>query len=301
MTSIAQPQNLDHSAAQGMDRSFSRPQTLMDLVWTGIAFTLLGIALLPLVLVLAYVVFKGIGRFNLDLFTQQIPAALQPGGGVGSAIAGTLLTVAIATLISVPLGILAAVYLAEFSAKKIADWIRFATNVLSGVPSIIVGIFAYGILVVTTGKFSALAGGFALAILMLPLIVRSTDEALQLVPQDVRWASAGVGASQFQTVLQVILPAALPTILTGITLAIARASGETAPLIFTTLFSQFWPRGLFEPIPTLAVLIYNFATVPFQNQQDIAWAASLLLVLFVLLTSLFAHWITRKSFYSRSQ
>jgi phosphate transport system permease protein len=136
---------------------------------------------------------------------------------------------------------------------------------------------------------------------MLPLIVRSTDEALQLVPQDVRWASVGVGASQFQTVLQVILPAALPTILTGITLAIARAAGETAPLIFTTLFSQFWPRGLFEPIPTLAVLIYNFATVPFQNQQDIAWAASLLLVLLVLLTSLSARWITRKSFYSRSQ
>jgi phosphate transport system permease protein len=301
MASIAPTQNSDQSAAQGMDRSFARPQTLMDLVWTGIAFTLLGIALLPLLLVLGYVIFKGIGRFNLDLFTQQIPAALQPGGGVGSAIAGTLLTVAIATLISVPLSILAAVYLSEFSSKNIASWIRFATNVLSGVPSIIVGIFAYGMFVVTIGKFSAVAGGVALAILMLPLIVRSTDEALQLVPQDVRWASAVVGASQFQTVLQVILPAALPTILTGITLAIARAAGETAPLIFTTLFSQFWPRGLFEPIPTLAVLIYNFATVPFQNQQAIAWAASLLLVLLVLLSSLFARWITRKSFYSQSQ
>jgi len=299
MTSIAPNQPSDHSTAEGMDSSYSRPQTVMNMVWTAIAFTLLGIALLPLLLVLSYVTVKGVSRFNLELFTGQIPAALQEGSGISSAIVGTLITVAIATLISVPFGIFAAIYLSEFSHGQLAEWIRFATNVLSGVPSIIVGIFAYGVFVVTTGKFSALAGGFALAILMLPLIVRSTDEAFQLVPQDVRWASSGVGASKYQTVLQVVLPAALPAILTGATLAIARAAGETAPLIFTTLFSQFWSRGLFDPTPTLAVLIYNFATVPFQNQQDIAWAASLVLVLFVLATSILAHWATRKSLYSR--
>jgi phosphate transport system permease protein len=299
MTSITPNQPSDHSAAEGMDRSYFHPQTVMNMVLTAIAFRLLGIALLPLLLVLYYVTVKGVSQFNLELFTGQIPAALQEGGGISSAIVGTLITVAIATLISVPFGILAAIYLSEFSHGQLAEWIRFATNVLSGVPSIIVGIFAYGVFVVTTGKFPALAGGFALAILMLPLIVRSTDEALQLVPQDVRWASSGVGASKYQTVLQVVLPAALPTILTGATLAIARAAGETAPLIFTTLFSQFWSRGLFDPTPTLAVLIYNFATVPFQNQQDIAWAASLVLVLFVLATSILAHWATRKSLHNR--
>ncbi|MDF5710569.1 MAG: phosphate ABC transporter permease PstA [Nostoc sp. S4] len=269
----------------------------MDFVLTGLTFILLGIALLPLLLVLCYVAFKGASRFNLELFIGQIPAALEKGGGIGSAIIGTLITVAIASIISIPFGILGAVYLSEFSSEKVADGIRFATNVLSGVPSIIIGIFAYGVLVVTTGKFSAFAGGFALAILMLPIIVRSADEALQLVPQEVRWASAGVGSTKFQGVLQIVLPAALPTILTGITLAVARAAGETAPLIFTTLFSQFWPGGLLEPIATLSVLIYNFATVPFENQQDIAWAASLVLVLFVLLTSILSHWIARKSLY----
>jgi phosphate transport system permease protein len=299
MTSITPNQPSDHSADEGMDRSYFHPQTVMNIVLTAIAFRLLGIALLPLLLVLYYVTVKGVSQFNLELFTGQIPAALQEGGGISSAIVGTLITVAIATLISVPFGILTAIYLSEFSHGQLAEWIRFATNVLSGVPSIIVGIFAYGVFVVTTGKFPALAGGFALAILMLPLIVRSTDEALQLVPQDVRWASSGVGASKYQTVLQVVLPAALPTILTGATLAIARAAGETAPLIFTTLFSQFWSRGLFDPTPTLAVLIYNFATVPFQNQQDIAWAASLVLVLFVLATSILAHWATRKSLHNR--
>lgn len=297
MTSVTQERRSEKSAAEGMERSYSRPRTAMDLALTVLAFILLGVALLPLLLVLSYVTIRGASRFSIGLFTEQIPAALEKGGGIGSAIVGTLITVGIASLISIPFGVLAAVYLSEFSSRKVAHWIRFATNVLSGVPSIIVGIFAYGVLVVTTGTFSALAGGFALAILMLPIVVRSADEALQLVPKEVRWASAGVGASKYQTVLQVVLPAALPTILTGTTLAIARAAGETAPLIFTTLFSQFWPAGLFEPIPTLSVLIYNFATVPYKNQQDIAWAASLLLVLFVLMTSILSRWVARKSLY----
>jgi phosphate transport system permease protein len=260
------------------------------------------IALLPLFAVLIYVISQGASRLSPDLFTKLPPPPGLNGGGLGNAILGTLITVGIGTLISVPFGVLAAVYLSEFSKGKTAYWVRFATNVLSGVPSIIAGIFAYGLIVATTGKFSAMAGGVALAVLMLPTIVRTTDEALQIVPPDIRWASVGVGASNYQTVLKVVIPAAIPAIITGVTLAIARAAGETAPLIFTALSSPFWPKlspqTLWsQPIATLSVLIYNFATVPFKGQNELAWAASLILVVMILLTSILARWATRKSIY----
>lgn len=255
------------------------------------------IALIPLFAVLIYVLGQGINSLNLDLFTKLPPPPGLKGGGVGNAIIGTLITVGIATLISVPFGVLAAVYLSEFSSGQIARWVRFATNVLAGVPSIIAGVFAYGIIVATTKQYSAVAGGVALAVLMLPTIIRTTDEALQIVPPDVRWASVGLGANDYQTVLQIVLPAAVPAIITGVTLAIARAAGETAPLIFTALFSPFWPRGVWNPIASLSVLIYNFSSVPFKGQQELAWAASLILVFLILLTSVLARWATRKSIY----
>ena len=292
MPSSKQKDNL-----KALEASGTRPRNIIGKLLTGLAFAMLGLALLPLVLVITYVIIKGANRFNLNLFTQLPPAAFQEGGGVANAIVGTLVLVGIAAAISIPIGVLAAVYLSEFAPKRIARWIRFLTNVLSGVPSIIVGIFAYGAVVLRTGGFSAFAGGFALAILMLPIIVRTTDEALQIVPQEVRWASVGVGASNFHTVLKIVLPAALPAIVTGTTLAIARAAGETAPLIFTALFTQFWPNGLFEPIPSLSVLVYNFATVPYDNQKELAWAASLILVLMILLASILSRWATRKSVY----
>ena len=278
-------------------RQQGRSRSIFNLVMTILSGACLVIALIPLFAVTIYVIIKGFNRLNLDLFTQLPPAAGLEGGGVGNAIVGTLIIVGIAALISVPFGVLAAVYLSEFSSGKIARWIRFATNVLSGVPSIIVGIFAYGVVVLATNQFSAFAGGVALAVLMLPIIVRTTDEALQIVPQDVRWASVGVGASDYQTVLKIVLPAALPAIITGLTLAVARAAGETAPLIFTALFTFFWPQGIMQPTPSLSVLVYNFATVPYQDQQELAWAASLLLVLLVLLTSTLSRWATRKSTY----
>nr|WP_228054615.1 phosphate ABC transporter permease PstA [Gloeocapsopsis crepidinum] len=280
-----------------MERSYSTQRTAIDLGLTILAFILLGVALLPLGLVIAFVIIRGGSRLNFDLFTGQIPAAGLEGGGIAPAIIGTLMVVGIAAAISIPFGVLAGIYLSEFSSGKIARWIRFFTNVLSGVPSIIMGLFAYGVVVLTTNTFSAFAGGFALAILMLPIVVRTTDESLQLVPPQVRWASTGVGASNFQTVLKIVLPAALGAILTGVTLAIARAAGETAPLIFTVLFSQFWPTGIWQPIPTLSVLVYNFAAVPYENQQELAWAASLILVLLILLTSISARIAARKSIY----
>lgn len=297
MVSSMQERRSNEFEVGSLERSYSSPRTAIGLGLTILAFILLGVALLPLGLVIAFVIVRGGSRLNLGIFTGQIPVAGLEGGGIAPAIVGTAMVVAIGSLISIPLGVLAGIYLSEFSSGRIAKWIRFAVNVLSGVPSIIVGIFAYGVVVLATGTFSAVAGGFALAILMLPIVVRTADESLQLVPQEVRWASTGVGASNFQTVLKIVLPAAMGAILTGTTLAIARAAGETAPLIFTALFTQFWPGGIWQPVPTLSVLVYNFATVPYDNQQELAWAASLILVLLILLTSILSRLAARKSIY----
>jgi phosphate transport system permease protein len=287
-----------------LTRSPLSGRTLFNTAMTVLAFICGALALLPLLAVLSYVVIQGTSSLTPSIFTELPPAPFRPGGGFGNAILGTLLMVGIGAFISIPIGVLAAIYLTEFSSGTIARWVRFATNVLSGVPSIIAGVFAYGIVVLTLtqmklGSYSALGGGFALAILMLPIIVRTTDEALQLVSPDLRQASVGLGATNFQTVTQVVLPAALPAIITGSTLAIARAAGETAPLLFTALFSSFWPASSFpdlllKPTASLAVLVYNFALSPFKNWQSLAWAASLILVLMVLTTSIIARWVTRQ-------
>lgn len=284
---------------KGLRKDPSRGRDLFNIVMTIVSGACLTITLVPLVLVLAFVLLKGANRLNLELFTQLPPPPGLEGGGIANAIIGTIIVVAIATVIAVPFGVMAAVYLSEFSeGSQVARWVRFFTNVLSGVPSIISGVFIYALLVRTGAVgYSAIAGGVALAVLMLPTIIRTTDEALQIIPQEIRWASVGVGASRYQTVLQIVLPAAIPSILTGVTLAIARAAGETAPLIFTALSSPFWPSGLFNPIASLSVLVYNFAIVPFEPQQQLAWAASLILVLLVLVTSVTARLATaRKTF-----
>ena len=288
-----------HFPERSLNRTSTSPRTMFNTLMTVLTFICGGLALLPLLAVLSYVLIQGFSSLNLSIFTELPPAPLREGGGFGNAILGTLLMVGIGGLISIPVGVIAAIYLTEFSSGNTARWIRFATNVLSGVPSIIAGVFAYGIVVLglvklNLGSYSAIGGGFALSILMLPIIVRTADEALQLVSQDLRQASVGLGATNFQTVTQVVLPAALPAIVTGTTLAIARAAGETAPLLFTALFSPFWPDSLFKPTASLAVLVYNFAISPFKNWQSLAWAASLILVLMVLITSIIARWATRQ-------
>ena len=283
-----------------LKRNPTSPRTLFGLIMSGIAGLFTFMAIVPLFIILTYLLTKGISSLSASVFTELPPPPLVEGGGFGNAILGTVIMVGIGAVISVPLGIMAAIYLSEFNEGKVAEWIRFATNVLSGVPSIIVGVFAYSAIVLTTKNYSAWAGGFALAILMLPIIVRTTDESLKLVPQEVRQASVGIGANQYQTVLQVVLPAAIPAIITGITLAIARAAGETAPLLFTALFTQYWPNWdnlLVEPTASLAVLVYNFAIVPFKNQQDLAWGAAFILVLLVLATSIISRLATAKRTY----
>lgn len=270
-------------------------RTLLSTVMTVLTFICTVIALVPLVAVITYVLIKGVGRLGLDLFTELPPPPLVDGGGFGNALLGTLLTVGVGAVISVPVGILAAIFLAEFARDtKFANWINFFNNVLSGVPSIIVGVFAYGLIVLTTGTFSAVAGGVALAVLMLPIIVRTTEESIESVPSEARQAAIGLGATQFQTISRVVLPAAIPATTTGVMLGIARAAGETAPLIFTALFSQYWLNGLWQPTPTLSVLVFNYATAPYENQQELAWAGSLVLILLVLLTSILARWVTRR-------
>ncbi len=261
----------------------------MEAGLTALASLCLGLTLLPLAAVLIFVTRKGLTRFNWDLLTQLPPAAGLTVGGIGNAIVGTLLMVAIATGISLPIGVLAAVFLSELSPRPLARGIRFAANVLSGVPSILAGIFGYTLLVVTTKTFSAIAGGVALSILMIPTILRTSEDALQQLPDPIRWASVGLGASTYQTVLRVILPATLSSILTGALLSIARVAGETAPLLFTASFSYFWIRNLQEPTPSLAILIYNFSGSPFKNQQELAWAASLVVVILVLVISVGAR------------
>jgi len=294
MTSGFIPEQFDPGS---LKKNTKDPRTLFGLIMSGIAGTFMVMAIIPLILILLYLLIQGISSISPSVFVELPPPPMVDGGGFGNAILGTVIMVSIATLISVPIGVLAAIFLSEYSGGQLANWIRFATNVLSGVPSIIIGVFVYGAIVLSFKTYSAWAGGFALSILMLPIIVRTTEEALKLIPQEVRQASVGIGANDFQTILFVVLPAAIPAILTGVTLAIARAAGDTASLMFTALFTQFWPNWenkLAEPTASLAVLVFNFAIVPFKNQQQLAWAAAFILVLLVLLTSVISRLATSK-------
>jgi len=267
---------------------------------TVIAGLFTALAVLPLIVVIAYVLIKGGSLLNLQLLSSLPPPPGLDGGGIGNAIVGTLIVTLIAALIAVPVGVGAGVYLAEFAAAGwFARFVRFGTNVLAGVPSIICGVFVYGLIVSTRvffgQSYSAMAGGIALAVLMLPTVIKTTDEALKLVPQELRWGAMGIGASHFITISRVTLPAAFSSIATGVVLAIARAAGETAPLIFTALFSPFWPEGLFNPIASMSVLIYNFAIMPYEAQIALAWASSFVLVVMILLANLLARWLGRLS------
>ena len=254
------------------------------------------IAVLPLILVLAYVLIKGASQINLSLFTELPPPPGLEGGGIGNALIGSLIVTSIAALIAIPVGVGGGIFLAEYSrGGTFAHFIRFGTNVLSGVPSIIAGVFIYGTIVTSRivfgNAYSALAGGIALSILMLPTVIKPTDEGLKLVSDDLRRGALGVGASNFVTIVRITLPSAFTPIATGIVLSVARAAGETAPLIFTALFSAYWPEGIFAPIATLSVLIYNFAKMPYEIQTQLAWASSFVLVVMILGLNLLSRWI----------
>ena len=269
----------------------------LNQLFTGIAGLFSAIAVLPLFLVLLYVLVQGGRLISIGLFTQLPPAPGLEGGGIGNAILGTVLVTMIASLVAIPIGVGGGVYLCEYANNGwFAQFIRFGNDVLAGVPSIICGVFVYGAIVATriffNQSYSAAAGGIALAVLMLPTVIKTTDEGLKLVPQELRWGAYGVGASKFVTIMRITLPAAFTPIATGVVLGIARAAGETAPLIFTALFSPFWPEGVFNPIATMSVLIFNFAIMPYPAQNALAWAASFVLVVMILIANLTARWIS---------
>ena len=283
-----------------LERSPFERRALTSLLLTIGVWTAAVIAGIPLISVLWMLIVRGGSRVSLSLFTELPPAGFEMGGGFGNAIVGTVVMVGIAAVISIPVGVLSAVFLAELGPNsRLAQLARFATKTLTGLPSILAGVFAYAVVVLLTGTYSAPAGGLALAVLMLPTVVLTAEEAIRAVPRITRDAAFGMGCTRTQVVWKVLLPTATPGILTGVMLAVARAAGETAPLLFTALFTSYWlfeggqPR-LMQPTASLAVLIYNFAGMPFENQIELAWAASLVLVLMVLVINVTSRLIGRR-------
>jgi phosphate transport system permease protein len=283
-----------------LDRSLRRPRTLFSVFMSGLVTVTTMVALVPLFSVVLMLLWRGGSKLSLAVFTQLPPAPLEQGGGFGNAIQGTLIIIALSMLLSLPVGILSAVFLAESEPNnRLAYIVRFTAKILTGFPSILAGVFAYGAVVLVTGGFSAIAGAIAVSILMLPTIMLTAEDAIRMVPHKMKEAAIGMGATKTQTAWMVMLPTAMPGILTGVMLAVARGAGETAPLIFTALFSNYWPLShghlsIMQPTPSLAVLIYNFAGMPFQNQVELAWAAALILVLVVLTTNLIGQSLSRR-------
>jgi phosphate transport system permease protein len=280
--------------APNLQRSMTEARALRSALLTGATWLVALIASIPLFSVLYMLIVKGGARLSTELFTELPPAGFELGGGFGNAIVGTVVMVGIAGLISIPIGILAAVYLAELSpSSKLAAVSRFLSKVLTGFPSILAGVFVYAVIVLAMGSYSAIAGGVSLAVLMLPTVILTADEAMKTVPRKMKDAALGLGCTRTQMIWKVVIPTGLPGILTGVMLAVARVAGESAPLLFTALFSNYWLNSVSEPTASLSILIYNFSSMPFDNQIELAWAASLVLVLIVLVFNILSRIIGR--------
>lgn len=254
------------------------------------------IAIIPLVFIFYYTVSKGLSHLNLEFFISMPKPVGESGGGMANAIVGTLILVGIGAIIGFPIGIMTGIYLAEFGNNKFGFLLRFMTDVLSGIPSIVVGVVAYTLVVIPMQHFSALAGGVALAILMIPTVTRTTEEMIRLVPHSYREAGLGLGIPKWKTSLFIILRTAWKGIATGILLALSRAAGETAPLLFTALGNRFWSTNIFQPIASLTVYIYDYARAPFEDWNEQAWTAALVLILFISIFSIIFRIITKSKF-----
>jgi phosphate transport system permease protein len=251
-------------------------------------------AVLPLLFILAQLVVKGAGSLSLDFFTNMPAPPGETGGGVAHAIVGSLLMVGTACLIGIPIGIGAGIYSAEYPGSRLASTTRFVADVLNGTPSIVIGVFAWTWIVARQNHFSALAGSVALAIIMVPMVMRTTEEMIRLVPNSLREAALALGYQRWRTSLQIVLLTALPGILTGALLAVARVAGETAPLLFTALGSQYMSTNMNAPMAALPLTVYTYATGPFEEWHRYAWASALVLIVLVLLLSLGARLATRR-------
>ena len=252
------------------------------------------LALVPLALILFYVLKQGFSSLTWAFFTQTPGQIGDPAGGMANGIAGSLLVTGIGAVFAIPIGVIAGVYASEYRGTRVAAAVRFAADTLNGVPSIVIGVFAYGVAVLPFHHFSAFAGGFALGIMMLPLVMRTTEELLLLVPASLREGALALGATRARAVFTVVLPAALPGIVTGILLALARVAGETAPLLFTSLNNAYFSTDPRQPISTLTVQVYTFATSPYPEWHEQAWAGALVLVTMVLVCSLLARVATAR-------
>ena len=274
--------------------TFDMTRRLLSAVFVGACALSVLVALVPLAMILFFVVSQGIQALNLDLFTQMPAPVGEAGGGMLNAFVGTLILTGLGSLAAVPIGVLSGIYMSEYKGTRVAIAVRFAADTLNGVPSIVVGMFAYGIAVLPFRQFSALAGGVALGIMMIPIVARTTEELLLLVPGAMREGALALGATRARAVFSVIVPAALPGIVTGVVLALARIAGETAPLLFTAFNNRFFSTDLRQPISSATVQIYTYAISPYEDWHRQAWAAALVLVAFVFVCSVAARLVTAR-------
>ena len=252
------------------------------------------VALIPLAFILFFVISRGVQALNLDFFTQRPRPVGEPGGGMANAIVGTLMLTGLAGLGAVPVGIMCGVYLSEYAGSRLASAARFAADTLNGVPSIVIGVFVYAMVVLQMRQFSMLAGSVALGVMMIPIVARTTEELLRLVPQTLREGALALGATRARATFTVALPAALPGIITGVILALARIAGETAPLLFTAFNNRFWSTNPLQPTASLTVQIFTYASSPYDDWHRQAWAGALVLVSIVLFCSMLARAATRR-------
>jgi phosphate transport system permease protein len=267
---------------------------LLSAFFVGFCALAVLLALVPLALILFFVISRGIQSLNVNFFTHMPVPVGESGGGMANAIVGTLILTGLGSAFAIPIGILSGVYMSEYAGTRLAATIRFAADTLNGVPSIVIGVFVYGIAVLPFKQFSAFAGGLALGIMMIPIIARTTEELLLLVPGTMREGALALGATRGRAVFSVVLPAALPGIVTGVVLALARIAGETAPLLFTAFNNQFFTTKLTQPIASLTVQVFTYAISPYEDSHRQAWAGALVLVSIVLLCSLAARFATRR-------
>jgi phosphate transport system permease protein len=273
------------------DRRRRMVSAFMTTLTGGFTFVAVG----ALLIILAYIAVQGVGSLNIQFLIDR-PRPVGEGGGIGNAILGSLLLLLISAVVGLPLGIAVGVYLSEIGRGRLSGIVRFLVDTLTGIPSIVTGVFVYAILVLPMKHFSAFAGGIALALIMVPIVARTTEEMLKLVPHSMREGALALGAPQWRVILGVIIPAAAPGIATGAMLAIARVSGETAPLLFTAFGSRFFPESLNEPIASLTVQIYNYAISPYDEWHAQAWAATLVLMTLILGINIMVRFVTRKRF-----
>ncbi|PYQ71175.1 MAG: phosphate ABC transporter permease PtsA [Acidobacteria bacterium] len=272
----------------------TRRRKLLSSLFVAFCGSAVVVALTPLAFVLFFVVSQGARAVNLEFFTHMPTPVGEAGGGMANAIVGTLILTSLAAMIAVPIGVISGVYMSEYAGTRFAALVRFAADTLNGVPSIVIGLFAYAVVVVPFKQFSALAGGFALGTMMIPIIARTTEELLLLVPGSMREGALALGATRARAVFSVVLPAALPGIMTGIVLALARIAGETAPLLFTAFNNRFFNIRLTQPLSSLTVQVFTYATGPYEDWHRQAWAGALVLVTIVFACSLAARFATRR-------